>query len=180
MFTKVNKFLNNLYSYSGYIAALFLILVAVFILIGISSRIFGFYIRGLAEYSGYCMAASSFFALSKSLDQILSSLGFLTSINASNCNLACAPAPIIPIFDNIKNFDSLTAITKDGISWGYCNDEVELVLPYKYTYLESYHKNYALAKKGDFYGFINSRDTCLLPFIFSSIEKINASKFRLD
>ena len=64
MFTKVNKFLNNLYSYSGYIAAFFLILVAVFILIGISSRIFGFYIRGLAEYSGYCMAASSFFALS--------------------------------------------------------------------------------------------------------------------
>ena len=64
MFTKLNKLLNNLYSYSGYIAAFFLILVAVFILIGISSRIFGFYIRGLAEYSGYCMAASSFFALS--------------------------------------------------------------------------------------------------------------------
>ena len=42
----------------------FLILVAVFILTGIASRIFGFYIRGLAEYSGYCMAASSFFALS--------------------------------------------------------------------------------------------------------------------
>ena len=64
MFAKVNKFLNNLYSYSGYIAAFFLILVAIFILVGISSRIFGFYIRGLAEYSGYCMAASSFFALS--------------------------------------------------------------------------------------------------------------------
>ena len=37
--------------------------MATFILIGIASRIFGFYIRGLAEYSGYCMAASSFFAL---------------------------------------------------------------------------------------------------------------------
>ena len=32
-------------------------------MIGISSRIFGFYIRGLAEYSGYCMASASFFAL---------------------------------------------------------------------------------------------------------------------
>jgi len=64
MLTKLNKFLNNLYSYSGYIAAFFLILVAIFILTGIASRIFGFYIRGLAEYSGYCMAASSFFALS--------------------------------------------------------------------------------------------------------------------
>ena len=49
---------------SGFIAAGFLILIAFFILVGISSRIFGFYIRGLAEYSGYSMAAASFFALS--------------------------------------------------------------------------------------------------------------------
>ena len=64
MFEYLDKNLNKLYKLSGYIAATFLILVAIFILIGISSRIFGFYIRGLAEYSGYCMAASSFFALS--------------------------------------------------------------------------------------------------------------------
>ena len=61
--SKLNDNLKSIYKYSGYIAAFFLILVATFILIGISSRIFGFYIRGLAEYSGYCMAASSFFAL---------------------------------------------------------------------------------------------------------------------
>ena len=59
----LDKNLNKIYKLSGYIAAAFLILVAVFILIGISSRIFGFYIRGLAEYSGYCMASASFFAL---------------------------------------------------------------------------------------------------------------------
>ena len=63
MLRSLNKSLNKLYKFSGYVAALFLILVAVFILIGISSRIFGFYIRGLAEYSGYCMASASFFAL---------------------------------------------------------------------------------------------------------------------
>ena len=63
MFKNLDKNLNKLYKLSGYIAAIFLIFVAVFILIGISSRIFGFYIRGLAEYSGYCMAAASFFAL---------------------------------------------------------------------------------------------------------------------
>ena len=60
---KLNNNLKSIYKYSGYIAAFFLILVAGFILIGIASRIFGFYVRGLAEYSGYCMAASSFFAL---------------------------------------------------------------------------------------------------------------------
>ena len=59
----IDKNLRKLYRFSGFIASLFLIFVAVFILIGISSRIFGFYIRGLAEYSGYCMAAASFFAL---------------------------------------------------------------------------------------------------------------------
>ena len=63
MFYKIDSLLKNIYRFSGYIAAFFLILVATFILIGIASRIFGFYIRGLAEYSGYCMAASSFFAL---------------------------------------------------------------------------------------------------------------------
>ena len=63
MFKSLDKNLNKLYKFSGYIAAIFLIFIAIFILIGISSRIFGFYIRGLAEYSGYCMASASFFAL---------------------------------------------------------------------------------------------------------------------
>ena len=63
MLDSINKNLNKLYKFSGYIAATFLIFVAVFIFIGILSRIFGFYIRGLAEYSGYCMASASFFAL---------------------------------------------------------------------------------------------------------------------
>ena len=63
MLKKIDISLKIIYKFSGYIAAFFLILVAVFILTGIASRIFGFYIRGLAEYSGYCMAASSFFAL---------------------------------------------------------------------------------------------------------------------
>ena len=63
MFKSLDRNLNKIYKISGYIAATFLILIAVFILIGIASRIFGFYIRGLAEYSGYCMASASFFAL---------------------------------------------------------------------------------------------------------------------
>ncbi len=63
MLKSLDRILNEIYKFSGYLAAIFLILVAVFILVGISSRIFGFYIRGLAEYSGYCMASASFFAL---------------------------------------------------------------------------------------------------------------------
>ncbi len=63
MINNINNLLKSIYKTSGYIAAIFLVLVAIFILTGICSRIFGFYIRGLAEYSGYSMAASSFFAL---------------------------------------------------------------------------------------------------------------------
>ena len=63
MLCKIDNYLRILYRLSGYVAAFFLILVATFILTGIASRIFGFYIRGLAEYSGYSMAASSFLAL---------------------------------------------------------------------------------------------------------------------
>ena len=63
MINKLNNILKSIYNYSGYVASGFLVFVAIFILTGIISRIFGFYIRGLAEYSGYCMAASSFFAL---------------------------------------------------------------------------------------------------------------------
>ena len=63
MINKINNFLKKIYILSGYIAAIFLIFVALFILTGIVSRIFNFYIRGLSEYSGYSMAASSFFAL---------------------------------------------------------------------------------------------------------------------
>ena len=63
MINKLNNILKSIYNYSGYLATTFLVFVALFILIGIISRIFGFYVRGLAEYSGYCMAASSFFAL---------------------------------------------------------------------------------------------------------------------
>ena len=63
MLNKINFYLEKIYKFSGYVAAIFLIFIAIFILIGISSRIFGFYIRGLSEYSGYCMAAASFFAL---------------------------------------------------------------------------------------------------------------------
>jgi TRAP-type C4-dicarboxylate transport system permease small subunit len=62
MLESIDKNLNKLYRISGYIASTFLVFVAIFILIGISSRIFGFYIRGLAEYSGYCMASASFFS----------------------------------------------------------------------------------------------------------------------
>ena len=63
MLKVIDKNLRKFYKFSGFIASVFLVFVAIFILIGISSRIFGFYIRGLAEYSGYCMAAATFFAL---------------------------------------------------------------------------------------------------------------------
>ena len=90
MISNINNYLKSIYKFSGYIAAIFLILVAVFILTGIFSRIFGFYIRGLSEYSGYSMAASSFFALAYTFHEkghirILLFLEKLKNTKKKNC-----------------------------------------------------------------------------------------------
>ncbi len=69
MFYKIDKFLNSFYKYSGYIASFFLILILVFIFTGITSRVFGFYIRGLTEYSGYSLATASFLALAYTFNE---------------------------------------------------------------------------------------------------------------
>ena len=69
MLNKIDKFLNSFYMFSGYIASLFLILILVFIVTGIASRIFGFYIRGLTEYSGYSLATASFLALAYTFNE---------------------------------------------------------------------------------------------------------------
>ena len=69
MLCKIDKFLNSFYRYSGYIASFFLILILVFIVTGIASRIFGFYIRGLTEYSGYSLATASFLALAYTFNE---------------------------------------------------------------------------------------------------------------
>ena len=69
MFNKIDKFLNSFYRYSGYIASFFLILILVFIFTGIASRVFGFYIRGLTEYSGYSLATASFLALAYTFNE---------------------------------------------------------------------------------------------------------------
>ena len=69
MLCKLDKFLNSFYRYSGYVASFFLILILVFIVTGIASRIFGFYIRGLTEYSGYSLATASFLALAYTFNE---------------------------------------------------------------------------------------------------------------
>ena len=69
MLQKLDKFLNSFYKFSGYLAAIFLILILGTIVLGITSRIFGFYIRGLTEYSGYSLASASFLALAYTFNQ---------------------------------------------------------------------------------------------------------------
>lgn len=63
MIKKINTLLHKLYLFSGYVASLFLILIAILIVLSILARTFDFYIAGLNEYSGYCLAAASFFGL---------------------------------------------------------------------------------------------------------------------
>lgn len=55
--------LNLLYRATGALAGVFLVATFAVILVGISSRLLGVYVRGTDDYAGYSMAASGFLAL---------------------------------------------------------------------------------------------------------------------
>jgi len=55
--------LRYLYLGCGVLAALFMAAIALLVLASIIARWFGWHVSGLADYAGYCMAASSFLAL---------------------------------------------------------------------------------------------------------------------
>jgi TRAP-type C4-dicarboxylate transport system permease small subunit len=59
----VRRVLNLIYRTTGALAGVFLVGTFVVILLGIMSRVFGFYVRGTDDYAGYSMAASGFLAL---------------------------------------------------------------------------------------------------------------------
>lgn len=59
----LDRGLDRLYTACGYLAALFLLTLGLLVVTSIVTRILGVYLPGVVEYSGYSMAASSFFAL---------------------------------------------------------------------------------------------------------------------
>ncbi len=63
----MRRTLDALYNAAGYLAALFLVGTLVFVLIGITGRIFNFHLRGTDAYAGYCMAGAGFLALAHTL-----------------------------------------------------------------------------------------------------------------
>jgi len=63
----VRAWLDRLYLASAWLAALGMIGTLVFVLLGISGRLFNWFIPGTDAYAGYCMAASGFLALAHTL-----------------------------------------------------------------------------------------------------------------
>lgn len=61
--TRLDSGLERLYTGSGYVAAFFLVAIGVLVFANIVTRFVSGYIPGLTQYSGYAMAASSFFGL---------------------------------------------------------------------------------------------------------------------
>ena len=59
----LDRTLDRLYTLCGVIGAGFLVLIAICVFGSIATRLLGIYVAGLSAYSGYAMAASSFFAL---------------------------------------------------------------------------------------------------------------------
>jgi TRAP-type C4-dicarboxylate transport system permease small subunit len=63
----MRKLLNALYDGAAALAALFMVLLLVMVLLSIFGRKFGFYFRGTDSYAGYFMAAAGFLALAHTL-----------------------------------------------------------------------------------------------------------------
>jgi TRAP-type C4-dicarboxylate transport system permease small subunit len=63
----MRAFLNRIYDSAAALAALFMCLMLVMVLLSIAGREFNFHLRGTDAYAGYCMAASGFLALAHTL-----------------------------------------------------------------------------------------------------------------
>ncbi|HEY7609319.1 MAG TPA: TRAP transporter small permease [Alphaproteobacteria bacterium] len=63
----MRRALDALYDAAAYVAAFFLIMTLVWVLVGIGGRFFNFYVRGTDAYAGYAMAGCAFLALAHTL-----------------------------------------------------------------------------------------------------------------
>jgi TRAP-type C4-dicarboxylate transport system permease small subunit len=63
----MRKTLDSVYTASIWIAAIFMILLLVMVLLSILGRQFNFHVRGTDAYAGYMMAGAGFFALAHTL-----------------------------------------------------------------------------------------------------------------
>jgi TRAP-type C4-dicarboxylate transport system permease small subunit len=63
----MRRFLNAIYDGAAGLAAFFMVLMLVMVLLSIAGREFGFYVRGTDAYAGYFMAAAGFLALAHTL-----------------------------------------------------------------------------------------------------------------
>ncbi len=63
----MRKFLNAMYDGAAALAALFMVLLLIMVLLSVVGRELGFYIRGTDAYAGYFMAAAGFLALAHTL-----------------------------------------------------------------------------------------------------------------
>ena len=66
-YPSLRRAIDGLYQAAGYVAALFLIAILLLIVVQMAARWTGFPAPGVSNYAGYCMAASSFFALAITL-----------------------------------------------------------------------------------------------------------------
>jgi len=61
------KILSKIYDWTGALAAFFMVMTLIMILVSIAGRQFNFYLPGTDAYAGYCTAAVGFLALAHTL-----------------------------------------------------------------------------------------------------------------
>lgn len=65
----MRTFLDRLYRLSGYLSGLCILLITLLILAQIVGRLLGFIVPSVEDFSGYCLAAATFFGLAYTLHE---------------------------------------------------------------------------------------------------------------
>lgn len=74
------------------------------------------------------------------------------------------------LFEDVGEMnDDLIAIKRNG-SWGYCDYDIKLRIPYNYDYASGFTDNMAIVKKDDLYGVIDKKGSYIIEPIYEEIE----------
>lgn len=79
------------------------------------------------------------------------------------------------IFLDVGIYDSLlTPVNKTG-KWGFANSEIELSIPYDYSYAYNFKYGHAVVENDTAQALINTNNEFILPFGFDKIEQLDSN-----
>ncbi|HKK39860.1 MAG TPA: WG repeat-containing protein, partial [Cryomorphaceae bacterium] len=74
------------------------------------------------------------------------------------------------IFEDVGVFEGTLIPVKKRGKWGYSDLEVNLAIPYEYSFASNFRDSLAIVAKSDLFGLIDNLGKTKIPFVFKSVE----------